>query len=182
MSTLVQKNVPSSLPKYGRSRIASMGRLPMRWIGLALTLLTALLIVDALVRDRGAFDYWLINTVQRVDFPFLQPLLHGVSELTGSFWAITLWAALFLGLAVAGRWLAALVALAIPIGGGINLLVGQVVQRSRPEAAELHRAFGEKAVAIALRVPDGDYRDWDEIGEWASKIGASLVSEPVPAP
>jgi menaquinone-dependent protoporphyrinogen oxidase len=34
--------------------------------------------------------------------------------------------------------------------------------------------FGEKAVVVAFRAPDGDFRDWDEIRAWASEIAADL--------
>jgi menaquinone-dependent protoporphyrinogen oxidase len=34
--------------------------------------------------------------------------------------------------------------------------------------------FAERAVATALRVKDGDYRDWPSIRAWARQIGAAL--------
>jgi menaquinone-dependent protoporphyrinogen oxidase len=34
--------------------------------------------------------------------------------------------------------------------------------------------FGERAVVLAFRAPEGDFRDWDEIAAWAGKIAASL--------
>lgn len=34
--------------------------------------------------------------------------------------------------------------------------------------------FGEKAVVTTLRVPDGDFRDWDAIDTWATQIAAEL--------
>jgi len=34
--------------------------------------------------------------------------------------------------------------------------------------------FGEKALVIALRAPEGDYRDWDEIRAWATDIAHTL--------
>ena len=34
--------------------------------------------------------------------------------------------------------------------------------------------FGEKAIAIALRAPEGDFRDWDEIRGWAAGIARAL--------
>ena len=37
--------------------------------------------------------------------------------------------------------------------------------------------FGERAIAMALRAPDGDFRDWDEIRTWASAI-ADALGEP----
>jgi menaquinone-dependent protoporphyrinogen oxidase len=39
--------------------------------------------------------------------------------------------------------------------------------------------FGERMVVRAVRAPDGDYRDWDGIAEWARAIAVAL--EPVPA-
>ena len=35
--------------------------------------------------------------------------------------------------------------------------------------------FGEKAVVAALRVPEGDFRPWDEIRAWAKEIAATLA-------
>jgi menaquinone-dependent protoporphyrinogen oxidase len=34
--------------------------------------------------------------------------------------------------------------------------------------------FGERAVVLAFRAPEGDFRDWDEIVAWAREIAASL--------
>ena len=35
-------------------------------------------------------------------------------------------------------------------------------------------SFVEKALVIALRAPEGDFRDWDEIREWARSIASAL--------
>lgn len=35
--------------------------------------------------------------------------------------------------------------------------------------------FAEKAIVVALRAPDGDFRDWDAIRSWAGEIAAALV-------
>ena len=35
-------------------------------------------------------------------------------------------------------------------------------------------SFGEKAIVMALRAPEGDYRDWNDIHAWAATIGTSL--------
>lgn len=46
-------------------------------------------------------------------------------------------------------------------------------------AGRLERAklgFAEKAVVMALRAPDGDFRDWDEIRGWAGVIAETLTS------
>jgi menaquinone-dependent protoporphyrinogen oxidase len=38
-----------------------------------------------------------------------------------------------------------------------------------------HRlGFGETAMVMALRVPDGDFRDWDAIDTWGTQIAADL--------
>jgi menaquinone-dependent protoporphyrinogen oxidase len=34
--------------------------------------------------------------------------------------------------------------------------------------------FGERAVVLAFRAPEGDFRDWDEIAGWARGIAAAL--------
>ncbi|MFC4997114.1 flavodoxin domain-containing protein [Dactylosporangium cerinum] len=36
--------------------------------------------------------------------------------------------------------------------------------------------FAEKAMVLALRVPDGDFRDWDAIDDWTRQIAAELRS------
>jgi menaquinone-dependent protoporphyrinogen oxidase len=35
-------------------------------------------------------------------------------------------------------------------------------------------AFPERAIVSALRVPDGDFRDWDAITKWAGAIATAL--------
>jgi menaquinone-dependent protoporphyrinogen oxidase len=47
-------------------------------------------------------------------------------------------------------------------------------------AGKLDRAklnFGERAMVRALRVPEGDFRDWDEIRQWATMIADALKVE-----
>ena len=34
--------------------------------------------------------------------------------------------------------------------------------------------FGERMIVKAVKAPDGDYRDWDEIGAWAEQIADAL--------
>ena len=34
--------------------------------------------------------------------------------------------------------------------------------------------FGESAVVLAFRAPEGDFRDWDEIAAWAGEIARAL--------
>lgn len=35
--------------------------------------------------------------------------------------------------------------------------------------------FGERAIMMAVRAADGDFRDWDEIADWASGIADTLT-------
>jgi menaquinone-dependent protoporphyrinogen oxidase len=35
-------------------------------------------------------------------------------------------------------------------------------------------SFPEKAIVLALRAPEGDFRDWDAIRSWASKVADAL--------
>lgn len=35
-------------------------------------------------------------------------------------------------------------------------------------------SFPERAIVRALRVPTGDFRDWDEIARWAAEVAAEL--------
>ena len=45
-----------------------------------------------------------------------------------------------------------------------------------------HRlGFAERAVLLAVRAQDGDYRDWDDISAWARGIAAELVTMRQPA-
>lgn len=36
-------------------------------------------------------------------------------------------------------------------------------------------SFGEKAIAVAFRAPEGDYRDWEAIRAWADDIAQELA-------
>lgn len=38
-------------------------------------------------------------------------------------------------------------------------------------------SFGEKAILIAVRAPEGDFRDWDEIESWATDIATALTTK-----
>ncbi|SDT53594.1 flavodoxin domain-containing protein [Actinoplanes derwentensis] len=44
-----------------------------------------------------------------------------------------------------------------------------------------HLSFGEKAMVMALRVPDGDFRDWDAIAAWGTAIATALNPAGIPA-
>jgi menaquinone-dependent protoporphyrinogen oxidase len=40
-------------------------------------------------------------------------------------------------------------------------------------------SFGEKAILIAVRAQEGDYRDWDAIDRWARHIADALTKETI---
>lgn len=50
---------------------------------------------------------------------------------------------------------------------------GDIIFGGRLERHRLHLA--EKAVVVALRSPDGDFRDWAAITEWSHGIAATLL-------
>ena len=60
--------------------------------------------------------------------------------------------------------------------------VGDIVRATHARGHRLfagrldrHRlGFGEKAVVMALRVADGDFRDWDAVDAWGTQIAAEL--------
>lgn len=38
-------------------------------------------------------------------------------------------------------------------------------------------SFGERAIALAFRAPEGDFRNWDAIRLWAEEVAGKLVAE-----
>ena len=97
----------------------------------------AVLLVDAALRDPGEFDYSLMRLHQRLDFPGVERALRFLSTLTGSFWAITLWAVLVSAFLLTKRWLAAAAMGAFPIAGGLNMLIREAIGRGRPDRGRL---------------------------------------------
>ena len=47
-----------------------------------------------------------------------------------------------------------------------RVLPGKLVRRQL--------SFPERAIVSALRVPEGDFRDWTEIRQWAAEIAEAL--------
>jgi menaquinone-dependent protoporphyrinogen oxidase len=41
--------------------------------------------------------------------------------------------------------------------------------------------FVERTITKAIKAPEGDFRDWEEIRSWADTIAATLTAERVPA-
>ena len=111
---------------------------------LALASMTLLMTADAMVRNRGDFEYWMMNTIQDIDAPYLQQVMVFVSNLTMASLGIAIWAVVLTGFAVTRRWLPALATLVIPLGIGINKVLREViVNRPRPDESRLHRIIGE---------------------------------------
>lgn len=40
--------------------------------------------------------------------------------------------------------------------------------------------FGERALAIGVRAPEGDFRDWDAIAQWGHSVGRQLQAHASP--
>ena len=62
-----------------------------------------------------------------------------------------------------------------------EILAATAAREHRVFAGKLVRkqlSFGDKAIAVALRVPEGDFRDWADIKGWAAEIAATLRPEP----
>jgi menaquinone-dependent protoporphyrinogen oxidase len=58
-----------------------------------------------------------------------------------------------------------------------ELLAATGAREHRVFAGKLVRkqlSFPERAIASALRVPEGDFRDWTEIRQWAAQIADAL--------
>jgi menaquinone-dependent protoporphyrinogen oxidase len=62
--------------------------------------------------------------------------------------------------------------------------VGDLIEATNPRehrvfAGKIERkqlSFPERAIVMALRVPEGDFRDWSEIEAWATSIADALSS------
>ena len=60
--------------------------------------------------------------------------------------------------------------------------VTAIIEATEPEehrilAGKLDKdqlTFGERAIVVAVRSPEGDFRDWDEIAAWAHQIAGTL--------
>lgn len=63
------------------------------------------------------------------------------------------------------------------------ILEATVAQDHRIFAGKLDKGslgFAEKAVVLALRAPEGDFRDWDDIRRWSKEIAAALQTLAAP--
>ena len=103
---------------------------------------TALLIVDALLRERGTFDYWLINAVRTIEFPGDERLMKGVSRLTGTEGAVLAWFLLLALFLVLRRWLNAVALGVIPLAGLLSESIQNLIDRPRPDFSRIHGLEG----------------------------------------
>ena len=58
-----------------------------------------------------------------------------------------------------------------------DLLAATGARDHRVFAGKLVRkqlSFPERAIVSALRVPEGDFRDWTEVGQWAAGIADAI--------
>jgi len=62
--------------------------------------------------------------------------------------------------------------------------VAQVTEATNPQGHKIFAgkvdksvlSFGERAILVAVRAPEGDFRDWAEIEAWADRIAKALTS------
>ena len=123
------------------SRTQSRPRLAVAGMtALALAALFLLLLGDALVHPRAAFDLSLLRTIQRVDLPGLELLLRPVDRLTSQTGAIMAWGLTLLVFGLLRWWPALLTATLLPLAAAADNLLGDVlVPRLRPSLAEVER-------------------------------------------
>lgn len=64
----------------------------------------------------------------------------------------------------------------------LGALIGARGHRSFPGLVDKKRlGIAERAMVAAVHVPEGDYRPWQAIEDWAREIAAALATEPGPA-
>ena len=105
----------------------------LRFLALLFTLLTGVLLVDAMIQPLAPFDLWAINKIQSIDLPYLETIIRPFDALTSSQGAIASWALVLVAFVAARKWLPALAVMALPIGGLINNVISEgLVGRTRP--------------------------------------------------
>ena len=110
-----------------------------RW-ALGCVTLFMLLFIDAMRHPYAFFDVGLMHAVQRFDPPHLAQYTHRLDDLTGSEGAISSWVIVLVGFAMRRWWAAAVATALMPLGGLINLIIGEMlVARTRPHLDELKR-------------------------------------------
>ncbi len=108
-----------------------------RAVVLVCAALNALLVIDALVRDRGDFDYRVINLVREIRFPGDRDVMEGVSRLTGTEGAVLAWFLALVAFPAMRRWPFALALAVMPAGSIISSGLQQLVGRPRPDFSRI---------------------------------------------
>ena len=127
----LERTMNGERPAFFRPRVST------RAILITLIVVFVLLTTDALFRSRGEFDYDLMRTVQRIDFPGAHTLFHFVDALTSQPWAVPVWLIAVVGFFLAKRYLVTLMLFAFPIAGDVNLVLREMIGRSRPHPGVL---------------------------------------------
>ena len=146
-------------------RISSAVR-PGRCAALLLVL-AGLLIADSFLRDRGRFDYRLIEAVRAVDGPGISASMHALDLATRTPFMLAAIAVLFVFLVVRHDWLGASVVAILPLALPVALALGELVERRAPDPSLISSA--PPATAAFLR----RVRRWRDSGE----VGGTRISE-----
>jgi hypothetical protein len=110
--------------------------------GFFFAFLTMLLLADSLVRHPGAFEYWLINAVQRISVTSAGAAFDAVASLTGLHLALAAWAILLIATGYARRWGLAIATLSVPIAAAAAVAFDRLLPvRSVPDPALLERTI-----------------------------------------
>ncbi|MFN0095797.1 MAG: phosphatase PAP2 family protein [Dehalococcoidia bacterium] len=102
-----------------------------------LLLAAGLLTLDARLRDRGGFDYGLINLVRRIQFPGDDRFFEAAHTLTGTAALAAAWCGLLLWTLVRRRWLKFTVTGCLPIALAVVELLQEFVGRPSPDLARI---------------------------------------------
>jgi undecaprenyl-diphosphatase len=105
------------------------------------------LFFDAIIHERAFFDTWALHTAQRID-PVAEPLFAAVNLMTGSQGAVAMWAIALVAFLAKRLWIPALAVAALPIGGGVNWIAGELTMHVRPSTDEFVRAVDTNAASF----------------------------------
>lgn len=129
---------------HENSRASASSRLTLRNAGIVSGSLAALLTAEAVLSEQSRSDVWAINTVQKLELPYLESAITAFSTLTGSTGANAMWAIALIAVDASRRWLPALATLTLPTGGFINHVVGEyLVGRTRPDPDVVTRTVAD---------------------------------------
>jgi hypothetical protein len=129
--------------------------------GFFLALLTMLLLADSLVRQPGAFEYWVINAIQRVSVTSAGAVFDIGASLTGLHLALAAWLILLIATGFARRWGLAIATLSVPLAAAAAYMFDRMLpMRSVPDPALVERtvqhaslptlASGQVVVAVLV--------------------------------